>query len=93
MKGFNKYFLIPNMCLKRFQLIVDQGIFAETNVRGWRLLFWLAKSDFCCCANTLQVITFNNVGDPVLTPGLEDPLEKGKATHPSILAWRIPWTV
>ena len=22
----------------------------------------------------------------------EDPLEKGKATHPSILAWRIPWT-
>ena len=23
----------------------------------------------------------------------EDPLEKGKATHPSILAWRIPWTV
>ena len=22
-----------------------------------------------------------------------DPLEKGKATHYSILAWRIPWTV
>ena len=25
--------------------------------------------------------------------GGEDPLEKGKATHSSILAWRIPWTV
>ena len=25
--------------------------------------------------------------------GWEDPLEKGKATHASILAWRIPWTV
>ena len=25
--------------------------------------------------------------------GLEDPLEKGKATHSTILAWRIPWTV
>ena len=25
--------------------------------------------------------------------GLEDALEKGKATHSSILAWRIPWTV
>ena len=25
--------------------------------------------------------------------GLEDTLEKGKATHSSILAWRIPWTV
>ena len=23
----------------------------------------------------------------------EDPLEKGKATHSSILAWRIPWPV
>ena len=22
----------------------------------------------------------------------EDPLEKGIATHPSIPAWRIPWT-
>ena len=25
--------------------------------------------------------------------GWEDPLEKGKATHSSVLAWRIPWTV
>ena len=25
--------------------------------------------------------------------GWEDPLEKGKATDSSILAWRIPWTV
>ena len=24
--------------------------------------------------------------------GLEDPLEKGMATYPSILTWRIPWT-
>ena len=26
------------------------------------------------------------------TLGGEDPLEKGNATHSSILAWRIPWT-
>ena len=25
--------------------------------------------------------------------GWEDTLEKGKATHTSILAWRIPWAV
>ena len=25
-------------------------------------------------------------------PGEEDPLEKGVATHSSILAWKIPWT-
>ena len=28
----------------------------------------------------------------VCSLGWEDPLEKGKATHSSILAWRIPWT-
>ena len=25
--------------------------------------------------------------------GWEDPLEKGKATHSSMLAWKIPWTI
>ena len=25
-------------------------------------------------------------------PGLGDPLERGMATHSSILAWRTPWT-
>ena len=25
--------------------------------------------------------------------GQEDPLEEGTATHSSIIAWRIPWTV
>ena len=34
-----------------------------------------------------------NVGELGSIPGLEDLLEKGKATHSSILAWRIPWTV
>ena len=27
----------------------------------------------------------------VLIPGSVDPLEKGMATHFSILAWKIPW--
>ena len=34
----------------------------------------------------------HNVGDPVWSLGWEDPLEKEKATHSNILAWRIPWT-
>ena len=37
-----------------------------------------------------------NVGDlPAMVPSLgwEDPLEKERATHSRILAWRIPWTV
>ena len=28
----------------------------------------------------------------VLPLGQEDPLEEEMATHPSILAWEIPWT-
>ena len=33
------------------------------------------------------------LGTWVRSLGWEDPLEKGKATHYSILAWRIHWTV
>ena len=28
----------------------------------------------------------------ILSLGEEDPLEKGMASHTSILAWKIPWT-
>ena len=28
----------------------------------------------------------------VLSLGWADPLEKGRVTHSSILAWKIPWT-
>ena len=33
-----------------------------------------------------------DVGDVGRSLGWEDPLEKGMATHSSILAWSIPWT-
>ena len=34
-----------------------------------------------------------NAGDPgLIPPGWEDLLEKGMATHSSILVWRIPFT-
>ena len=37
---------------------------------------------------TVQEIWVRSLGrDP-----LENPLEEGMATHPNILAWRIPWT-
>ena len=32
-------------------------------------------------------------GDLGLIPGWKEPLEKGQATHSSIMAWRIAWTV
>ena len=28
----------------------------------------------------------------ILSQGWEDPLEKGMATHSSVLAWDVPWT-
>ena len=31
-------------------------------------------------------------GTRIQSLGWEDPLEKGMATHSSVLAWRIPWT-
>ena len=34
-----------------------------------------------------------NVGDVGSSPGWEDPREKGKVTHSSTLAWRVPWTL
>ena len=34
-----------------------------------------------------------NAGDWVQSLDWEDPLEKEKATHISILAWRIPWII
>ena len=33
------------------------------------------------------------MGSIVQSLGWEDHLEKGKASHSSILAWGIPWTV
>ena len=42
---------------------------------------WVGKESAC------------NAGDPGSISGWEDPLEKGKATHSNILAWRIPRTV
>ena len=45
---------------------------------------------------SLVVLVIKNppasAGDVVQSLGWEDPLEKGMATHSSILAWRNPWT-
>ena len=42
---------------------------------------WLSGKEPACQA-----------GDAGSIPDQEDPLEKEKATHSSILAWKIPWT-
>ena len=47
----------------------------------WRTSF-SGSSDGTACSE----------GHPGSTPGQEDPLEKGMATHSSFCSWRIPWT-
>ena len=45
-----------------------------------RLFFALVLISPQICVNSVQSLS------------QEDPLEKGMATRPSVLAWRIPWT-
>ena len=47
-----------------------------------------------CSATKNLLANAGDVGDVGLIPhlGQEDPLEEERATHNSILAWKIPWT-
>ena len=55
-----------------------------------RLTVKLPHFDFSCGSDGKA--SAYNVGDPgSIFLGQEDPLEKGMATHSSILAWKIPW--
>ena len=51
---------------------------------------------YCSMGSSLAAQTVKNLPAKwetwVRSLGWEDPLEKGMATHSSILAWRIPWT-
>jgi len=60
--------------------------------------------NICNILNIAQVLGTSLIAQLVKNPpalwetwvwslGWEDPLEKGKGTHSSILAWRTPWTV
>ena len=44
--------------------------------------------------HNIQMVKNSSIMQETQVPSLgwEDPLEKGMATHSSILAWRIPWT-
>ena len=50
-------------------------------ISNWRsLVAQIVKKESAC-----------NAGEPGSILGWDDPLEKGMATHSSILAWEIPW--
>ena len=65
---------------------------------------WTTREILCFLFKTAGKVRVSLVAQLVKNPpamwetwvrslGWEDPLEKGKATHSSILAWRITWTV
>ena len=55
-------------------------------------VFKLAQYLYITWAHPPVAQKVKNVPTMQETLGGEDPLEKGNATHSSILAWRIPWT-
>ena len=50
------------------------------------------SQDFCFSGGSDGKESACNSGNTVQSLGQEDPLEKGIATHSSILVWRIPRT-
>ena len=53
----------------------------------------MEKSVIATRKEVWNCVDLSNAGDPSSIPALGRSLEKGRATHSSILAWRIPWTV
>ena len=54
-------------------------------------LLFLNGSGLCFYHGSDGEESGRNSGDPVRSPGREDPLKKGMETHSSELAWRVPW--
>ena len=91
----------------KFFLLFHLLFFPITLLPPYCLLFFLALYLTLSASALIYKINFKDtplVTQTVKNPpamwetwvqslGWEDPLEKGKATHSSILAWRIPWTV
>ena len=66
---------------------------ADVRVHSW----WCIVYGYTChwASSVAQLIKNLPAGQEtwVQSLGWEDPLEKAKATHSSILAWRIPWII
>ena len=75
-------------------LLFSLGFFSSTYIMLCSPLLWLIV---CVIGASLVAQLVKNPPAMQETSarllGWEDPLEKGKATHSSILAWRIPWTI
>ena len=64
----------------------------EPDMTEW--LNWTELIQYLWASLVSQLVKMPPAVQETWVPSLdwEDPLEKGKAIHSSILAWRIPWT-
>ena len=80
--------LMPGMILACVE-VMSPTICLVPRVDSWPSTdlspFW----SFPVCSDSKESAC--NAGDPGSISGSKDPLEKGRATYSSILAWRIPW--
>ena len=91
------YLFLPH-CTACEILVPQPGIEPRPlSVSTWSLNHWTAEDFTVIIINNSSYLIAQLVNNPsamqetwVRSLGWEDPLEKGKATHSSILAWRIP---
>ena len=60
--------------------------------KGYPLQYFGLKNSLDCIVHVVAKSQPAIQKTWVQSLGWEDPLEKGMATHSSILAWKIPWT-
>ena len=86
---------------KWMKLIIKCEMCSLETISDWKIIVLQLWYIFCCYRFELRASLIAQLVKNlpamqetwVWSLGWEDPLEKGKATHFSILAWRIPWTV
>ena len=91
-----KYFLCTILLLDSVYCSIDLFLYLyhtviRASVKAYRLQYiptdtsWLIILRLSVSLRTREKVQFQSLS-------WEDPLEEGKATHSSILAWSIPWT-
>ena len=106
-KGLSRVFSSTTIWKHQF-FSTQPSLWSESHIHTWLLekpQLWLYRSLsakwclcflMCCLGLSLAQLVKNPSAmqeTPVWFLGQEDLLEKGKATHSSILAWRIAWTI
>ena len=93
-KIWNRYSQV--ICLSFIHYNSEKLIYSEDTVHFWHISSKLGKYRI---KSGLTLFIVQLVKNPptiqetwVQSLGWEDALEKGKAAHSTILAWRIPWT-